>query len=1293
MSHKGVAFASDDGGFRSRRLRKGGGDDDDDDDDDNRPSDDGGDDDDDRYFERITGAVEPHPLKRDQDAVIVSGNDRDVFYGFTETIHAAFTYSFYVRRVGRAGVASGNRPRQTYTISDGRRIRFIQTDRYSIRYRPRPINTSTCTFILTSIFDSSVPGVTSKASLDVDAIDDLVTDRVRQLPPDIEDDDDDRFPEILSPHQALQINADRGDVPALTPDVVSRDLRRPPWARITFGLGVGPLDSQRRFLAYHALRMALPDRRRRERFEKHSLVRRFFFYHLYDPLIDLFPMSSVLALHDQDLLRAYRYATGTDLAGHHPLTLCFRGASGIVCRSVADGRGAEWTLPEIRDRGAGYRRLVERLKRRHRRRPDFDQYAKALELSSEDDMCLRVYESLRRDHGTDNHQYTPMSTLVDTFCPPHVPQIRRSEAYNRQMKAESDRHRRDFDAALTRLVDTYRVVYVDSAHTQRRSSFRVYLRHVYEGEIKMVSALRQILENARRVQERYPGPQSPGDDPSELAASIESGDIFRTHRSTTAVAAGGGSSYWYQCEQALIRQFQLDLALVDDDGDSDRSSSSLRPPIDSNCDRCWMTYLFAEYADDGANEEVLNYLVQVSRRAAYQDLRLPAVRCDRCTDHQALKKYQRPYAPCSEQLTFLEVLRRVPIVLLDGMGGAGKSDVIARLCSAHEPEELVYLTFQTANAAEARVSITERSYSIDWLLTKHAHNCTDSPLFQPYRHATLAKLKKEAEVAAAESAADPASIRKRQRRLDTAFECAQGLTHRCPSMSHRGTFRYGRCILERLRLVVIDEISMVSHQKLLRLLMALAQCARSLTRIVLVGDEGQLPPMRAGHPQKSFMSGVANQTVVRFRHCHRAQNKELVRNALAIRENRLDDVTWGRCYEQITLQSRISDDYFRSSAARRESIGQIFREIAERQQQRSGVDGRRPAIGGIESCQIAARTNVIRIEGSKYLQMHEQKTNPRDGFSIDQKIVYKTTNYRLGLTNNTVMFIEGIEDGVLETSSSSSSSSYRGRRGGSGDDDDDDSISTDPRDDDLNVIENFKCLDRSRQRTGQLMSTDVLNRPYAVRRLRCRIAGTDEIRYIPWTRRHRLYVKRGAVVTCRACQGMGYDTIVITLPYYSKYDTREMLYMLVTRARHNVVMVLGRGVLDRIMRNTEPIRLSAMDARLSRLFRDYLDVFPSAKAIQKRPPAFIVDQQRAEGRKYDIHHRDGGSDDSDDDDYSNSGSSSSSSSSSAASSSSSSAASSSSASAAPPKESMADFMALWNKTQQRTNRARLQRYG
>ncbi len=321
----------------------------------------------------------------------------------------------------------------------------------------------------------------------------------------------------------------------------------------------------------------------------------------------------------------------------------------------------------------------------------------------------------------------------------------------------------------------------------------------------------------------------------------------------------------------------------------------------------------------------------------------------------------------------------------------------------------------------------------------------------------------------------------------------------------------------------------------------------------MVGDRNQLKAIRPGdvlHQLYEFLD--TRGMVADFKHNHRvsesskllAQNSELVRRADS-----------GISYDNKNCVFIDKNEYG--------SISATLNHILEKYK--------------IEEYKhiIITRTNGIRQSLNKVVEEYyhnldeNQRTTLYKGSSYEsgRKITFKKNDYDRNIFNNQILYLESIYDEkeVIKLAS--------------------DKPKQEPSQKKLKIqyetVRNIPDNTSERKEKGftRFASCNVLLR-------------SGKGKNFEWDKWAQKYVRHASVITTHCFQGSQIHTVVIIIPYFSKYDTQRAFYTAFTRATDRVIIIGSLSDVNKTITNIDPVRDSDLALRLQECCGELVELKP-----------------------------------------------------------------------------------------------------
>jgi hypothetical protein len=469
---------------------------------------------------------------------------------------------------------------------------------------------------------------------------------------------------------------------------------------------------------------------------------------------------------------------------------------------------------------------------------------------------------------------------------------------------------------------------------------------------------------------------------------------------------------------------------------------------------------------------------------------------------------------CDEQKRALKLFRKVPFMIVNGPGGSGKTEFLGVVAREYQQKNMLAVAFQASNASDLSCMF-QRSSTIHMALCTHRYTCMESN--NPFSFLATEN-----------------SSPVQQKKLKKMFNIPED--HEKKFVNKLG-IGYNKCMLEDVELLVVDEGSLVYHDIFAELFVSLMCCGK-LKKVIMVGDVGQLPPIKAGKMfEKMFKALDKMGCAISFTHNHRVDkgSKILKINAEFIKHGQGDLVQFDA--ETSILYAFEPPPEMDNSLKLRMLAGLVLRALKEF------------SIGEYEH-HIVTPTNEVK----RYLlpiiekHFHDLEYGNRADYNPSalwkgRKVMFKMNNYELGAINNEMLVIKSIED-----------------RG---------------------PFDRIQLLSTAappiNKELKRFIVCEVIDSPTKV---------IKEFEFNKWVRR---WLKKACVTTVDGFQGKQKSTVIGVVNYYSSFITRERMYTLFTRMSKRSILVAPPSLLTRASLNPEPIRRSILDANIVDLCKKFSD--------------------------------------------------------------------------------------------------------
>jgi len=448
------------------------------------------------------------------------------------------------------------------------------------------------------------------------------------------------------------------------------------------------------------------------------------------------------------------------------------------------------------------------------------------------------------------------------------------------------------------------------------------------------------------------------------------------------------------------------------------------------------------------------------------------------------------------------------------------------LQSLYKPEEILACSFQGINAGGLNAIFPGRSFTINQIIYTHGTTCCrdDNP-----NNSTAVKNRKTNKVE------------------DQDY-----------SESNIGLY-YRHCIVESVKVLIIEEFSNVGLELCALLLTILVSCA-SLCKIIIIGNKDQMPSIKCGNLIRAVFGAFEKfGATVEFDHNHRVdpESQILKANADAIRRGLPSSIKFdGKAVVEVPFTRRTKDEMQNTSvynAFRQELKGKITKILRDNK------------LSEYEH-HIITRTRAVRKEIQYIVEEYYHNLSPpnneryaKNTYWVGRKYMFKQNNNSIGIKNNAVLILKGIRDVLLEMKED-------------GDEDDDTLI--------------------KKQETWQVCTRPKLREGWTRTLTFVEINNNDKVYEVPWDEWARRWIERASCTTVASFQGGQIPTLIHVQTYYSQYDTRETQYTAWTRPIKRLFYVGDRSIIKRAINNPEPTRRSKLAHKIKQVCDLYTNAFP-----------------------------------------------------------------------------------------------------
>jgi len=521
---------------------------------------------------------------------------------------------------------------------------------------------------------------------------------------------------------------------------------------------------------------------------------------------------------------------------------------------------------------------------------------------------------------------------------------------------------------------------------------------------------------------------------------------------------------------------------------------------------------------------------------------------------------------CSEQrLMVMQALER-PFTAVSGPAGAGKSaslsEYLAHVGAIDWKNEVVFATYQGNNAASAVVTNTPFAATAHHILAKHANKCKQSPC---YGRSNKRKKNDKSQRGAGRGGARGRAGRGRGRGAQSSMDRFVDTLERDESPEDED--EYVNCPLEKVRVLVIDEIGLFYEDLFAPLLHVLTSCGK-LCQIIVCGDHRQMVQIQPGQLQQDILEGFAP-WVIKYDHQHRFDDENAVifrHNSTQIHQGLPHAIIYKpNVFERFTPAQRIYKTPAELRALEAELVV-LFRSIK---------------FDDSERCMLVTRTHELKDIALRALETVQYGNVIAYALRVGQKVMARRNNIKARITAKQILMLDVIEDCELP----------RGRT--------------------IVELEEHEYKNLSVKSSLARVTTDKKERG-TVRRLRCHVVGSTQIVYLPYDGQFVGRVSRAGAVTERSCQGTQAEHVFVLKPsFWSEADFKECCYVVCTRQRKRLSLFCHDRVITDWVRNPAPKRNSVLGPKIRKLCAQFEPVF----AVPPPTPEILALREE-EGDRY-----------------------------------------------------------------------------
>jgi hypothetical protein len=482
---------------------------------------------------------------------------------------------------------------------------------------------------------------------------------------------------------------------------------------------------------------------------------------------------------------------------------------------------------------------------------------------------------------------------------------------------------------------------------------------------------------------------------------------------------------------------------------------------------------------------------------------------------------------CSEQLFGLYLHEAAPLMVVTGGAGSGKTTFLQTIAQCYREDEVLALTLQGSNMSQLAKYYGVFALTIHNAIYMHYKSCVSCSWC-----------------------------------TSNVFRKTQQCSNSIPDLSTPKTcnkIHFKRCPFENIRVVVIDEMSLVDDELFGIILSILMKCSK-VTKIIISGDHRQLPSLGCGQPLKEIKAFCDHMGLtVEFKHNHRTdENSKIIHtNLQAILEKRPYDVEWSN--EDVFRHVYLNTGYFEKSFWFGEATRQVVEQLGFDQYNHMVIARSRNVVDSV---------NLVLDKYFRGVPCNEKDyTLNATAIYPNSKVFARVNLYLLGniIVNNELCKVLRIED-----------CDVREKRKRNED--------IDPKDKKkINIIENLCSHTKELQQVKPILTTaGYPTFQGAKRRIVMQpidsggLAGGDVIKYFPFVGGHRKKISMAYGTTIHGAQGKEYPHVIGLAPYDSRYWTNEALYTLVSRSQVSFTWLGSMDTFNAAVMRSEPPRFTEL---------------------------------------------------------------------------------------------------------------------
>jgi hypothetical protein len=453
---------------------------------------------------------------------------------------------------------------------------------------------------------------------------------------------------------------------------------------------------------------------------------------------------------------------------------------------------------------------------------------------------------------------------------------------------------------------------------------------------------------------------------------------------------------------------------------------------------------------------------------------------------------------CSEQLTALSGLLTKPFLIISGKGGSGKTSFLKNVMGMYKRGEVIATAFQNNHVVNLMRVVNGYCFTSHTLLNTHDATCAHSP-YQTDPSEARSSSGGERDTVIDENG-------------DVLKESKLGIA-------------YKKCILENIRVLIVDEMSLMYESLFVKLVCALVHCGK-LESIILSGDINQNRQIAPGDLMRSLTKALkAMGCFYEFNHNHRVKSgsEEIDRNLDHIKNCNPDGVVFNNsCFFHIPLEDKMKIEEVQKIVYNTLYTYKLSPRTSH----------------------IITRTNDVKKSIMKPLDMYSAYIQGKtidevEKSDVNKKISFKITDLEAGVCSNEILFVRKVEDVSVK---------------------------------EYNSGQICTRLPRT-QLAGHLSFGNA-------RIVTVQALDSPEEREIKLTNDHIKSVIPAGVTTVHMFQGMGTPDIVIVIKFESDKETMQGIYTAVGRAMSRVFVISSMNAWRAAILNKEEPRRTLLADRI-----------------------------------------------------------------------------------------------------------------